>query len=430
MTTQTSTKIATLATLDNTLAILDNEELTQQQFLIAVSVSAKSDQAKLVIAKALNNNCEQILAWLNEDANTTLLNAVKNHIQRISGRYASKTHTIAEQGGVYSYVARTREDIEAFEKAELVEFLVKANFKATKKHDLQALLQAKNLQALLVKNEVVLQEINYQFDRDALDLSKFEIVKAAFDTVASTINTAVQNRKQLLADQKKFKLELSLILVEKADEVQVGLVDKLRQLPITTTSEVKEALQFIDCVNQLIKHKVKCSPKEKNLGDFQNALRDALDMKLVQAEANQDILEHKLVLKNATVNALQNEVQAVVTEKEQLKEVVEAVVTEKEQLKEQSKIVALENHKLKNENVNLKEQVTVNDSLDFKLSKDDLELSSHLSKAMDTVVNAWLLKNDSATNANARLVAAKILYDKAIMLLALSAQAAPKDEAI
>jgi hypothetical protein len=363
----------TLKSLDNSLAILDTAELSQHQFLVAISVATRSDKAREVIAAAMANKCSVLLDWLNHDASPALLSAVKNHIQRINGRYASRTHTIAEQGGVYSYVARLQSDIDSHDIAELAEKLNKAGWTATKKCTLQALKTADRINTMLLANATPLTEIGYTLAKQDIDLTNVATVNALSDIVKSQVDKALSQRKQLLADRKRYQSNLALLSVAECDAVQVGLLDKLRGLKLDSANDVKHALSYLNTVQQLIKYKLPAASAD-NLQMMQDILSDYLDARVVDTDERlQDVMKHaEKVEKTASV--------------------------------------------LKHENTKLKEQVTTQDSLDFLIGKDDLAYANALSNGLDTIINAFLSKNDGKTTINTRLLVAKVLHDKSIAL--------------
>jgi len=372
-TTETIDLRKTLKSLDNSLSVLDTTELSQHQFLVAISVAARSDKAREVIAAAMANKCAVLLDWLNHDASPSLLSAVKNHIQRINGRYASRTHTIAEQGGVYSYVARLQSDIDNHDAGALAEKLNKSGWTATKKCPLLALKTADRINTMLLANATPLTEIGYTLAKQDIDLTNVATVNALADVVKSQVDKALSQRKNLLADKKRYHSGLALLTVAECDAVQVGLLDKLRGLKLDTVEEVKHAHAYLSVTQQLIRYKVQA--------------QDADSLQMLQDSLN-DYLDNKLADSNAKIDALN----------------------------ELSSQRAADVMSLKRENTQLKEQVTSQDTLDFVLSKDDLVYANALSNGLDTLISAFLAKNMGKTSANARLLVAKVLHDKSIAL--------------
>ena len=372
-TVETSDLRKTLKSLDNSLAILDTAELSQHQFLVAISVATRSDKAREVIAAAMANKCAVLLDWLNHDASPSLLSAVKNHIQRINGRYASRTHTIAEQGGVYSYVARLQSDIDSHDVAELADKLTKQGWSATKKCSLQALKTADRINTMLLANATPLTEIGYTLAKQDVDLTNVATVNALADVVKGQVDKALSQRKNLLADRKRYQSGLALLTVADCDSVQVGLLDKLRGLKLDTVEDVKHAHAYLSVTQQLIRYKVEAQDAD-SLQMLQDILNDYLDSKLADSSAKIDALNELSSKRAADVMSL------------------------------------------KKENTHLKEQVTAQDSLDFIIGKDDLAYANALSNGLDTIITAFLAKNEGKTNINTRLLAAKVLHDKSIAL--------------
>lgn len=372
-------KTLSIATLNSTLSILDSSEHTQDQFLIAVSVASKSDTAKAVVANALNNDCALLLSWLNTESSQELLTIVKNHIQRSDGRYASKTHTLALQGGVWSYVARTADDMSKIEKTNLIKWLAEKDVKATLKHELAALQSAQKILSLAQDNELVLKEAGYTVP--ALNLDKPELVQAEFDNLKTKLKKALDARKALYAQKAHLsKLIANLNSVDCA-KVNTELLNTIRMLPVITAEDTKLAQTWVQAANDCIKYKLVIDTLV--LSDIQDAIRDHLDIRLVDAEVKQG----------------------------QLQDLRDAAQRQAAELRK-------ENEETKAELAKTKEQVTSNQELTFCLGRSDTDLAQSLRDGITRLVSGWLQANREHTSADARMVAAKTLHDYAVTLQA------------